>query len=269
MSSCRRRPPLLVFASQGAFAHGADAEQTPDAAHRLAAIRCVSMSTPQNGPRRRKQKARRAKRLARWRERRIPIDEAALAGLFDDTGDREARTIRHEAGHAAAAWLVQGNLDVPPFTYIEIGTMQKHAGGVVPGGVAIDPDWFATLSPKQKSAILLAGVYAQDYEGPYTADSWRQLLDGLEGANGTDDYLKVREVADDNGIHRHRLDQEGLDLLSAAEPDLGLFVKLIGAELQVGQQTGAAVFVAKVKAMVSKAQEELSYAAPASSSRLR
>lgn len=108
----------------------------------------------------------------------------------------ETRTIRHEAGHAAVAWCLSDGPKAP-FKYVEVGTMAEHALGVVPGGVAIDIEWFERLPPVDQGAIDLAGLYYQDElsqpatDDRYTREEWREVLDAVDGADGTDDYARA------------------------------------------------------------------------------
>jgi hypothetical protein len=185
--------------------------------------------------------------------RQKDIEDLQQIFLDDDAERRIRRTAQHEAGHAAAAWLIRDAIDAPPFEYIELGTLEQHAGGIVPGGVKYDAKWFETLVPVDKGAILLAGVYAQEYDQPYSADEWRDLLDGLDGADGIDDYARAMEVASEIGQHQHEFDQQVLERLTALEPHMGAFTKLIASELSPGSRIPAANIVSRMMRMLAGA----------------
>lgn len=174
-------------------------------------------------------------------------EELAALFLQDDHDRREQRTLRHEAGHATVAWLIRDDIDHPPFEYIEVGTMQEHAGGVVPGGVRFDVAWFDTLSPVEQGAILLAGIYVQDGAEPYSAEEWRQTLDGLEGADGVDDYARAIDVCRQAGAVQAAFD-ESVRAHLAGLSGLDVFLNVVAATLKPGQRTTAAVIVAALKA---------------------
>lgn len=173
------------------------------------------------------------------------FDELANLFMKDDHHRREQRTLRHEAGHATVAWVIRQDLKQPPFAYIEVGTMQEHAGGVVPGGVKFDVAWFDTLSPVERGAILLAGIYVQDGGEPYDAEEWRETLDALDGANGVDDYARAIEVAEKAGAVQADFDEKVRAHL-AALADLDALLEVIISTLKPGQRTTADVVVAAV-----------------------
>lgn len=174
--------------------------------------------------------------------------------LEDDAAQRVRRTARHEAGHAAAAWLIQGSLDAPPFEYIEIGTLAQHAGGVVPGGVKYDVAWFDALSPVDRGAILLAGVYSQkEYEEPHVPEEWRELLDGLEGTDGVDDYARVIDIARESQQNQHDFDRQALERLVSLEPMLRTFTGIIASSLASGVRMPATDLVSHLKTRLTQA----------------
>jgi hypothetical protein len=174
-------------------------------------------------------------------EKKMGLD--ALWG--DDDRLREERTARHEAGHAAVAWLIAEDLHNPPFEYIEVGTMAEHAGGVVPGGVKHDLDWFRTLSPEERGAILLAGVYCQDSDQAWSSEEWREELDSLEGANGVDDYAEAINLAREAGVGQTEFD-ERVRVRIAGMAELWPLVEAICPLLEPGKRVDAALIVQRV-----------------------
>jgi hypothetical protein len=181
-------------------------------------------------------------------------DELQDLFMADDAEQREARTKRHEAGHAGAAWIIRDDLQRPPFDWIEIGTMAEHASGVVPGGVHFDAPWFESLSPVERGTILLAGIYMQDGDEGYDSHAWRDALNAVEGADGTDDYARAMEVADDAGVPRHEFDEQVRVALQGMRIELGVFVDVTASTLVAGQRTTSATIVAAVTAALAKAQ---------------
>ncbi len=166
----------------------------------------------------------------------------------DDGRRREERTARHEAGHAAVAWLICGDLDCPPFEYIEVGTMAEHAGGVVPGGVKYDRLWFDRLSAEERGAILLGGVYCQDGKDGWSSEDWREELDSLEGADGVDDYAQAINIAREAGVERVDFDERVRQRI-ASMAELWPLVGVIYSLLNPGKRVDAAAIIERLREM--------------------
>ena len=103
----------------------------------------------------------------------------------------------HEAGHACIAVEMGGVNGAPVFSSVSIES-SPNEHGVVPGGVAINPQWFERRSAVDRGAILLAGWYAQEAHR-LDAESGREFRDAaLEKLNDnsdcTDDIGRVLEI---------------------------------------------------------------------------
>jgi hypothetical protein len=191
----------------------------------------------------------------RRRSTDVALDELGALWLQSDSSERETRTARHGAGQAAAAWIIRNDPDHPPFDYIEVGTMAEHAGGVVPGGLKLDDSWFGGLEPLEQGAILLAGLYVQDGDVEYSREGWREVLDGLDGADGVDDYARAIDLCRRAEGQQQEFDEQVRERLASMQPQLDTCVEFIASKLKPGHRTMAHDIVAKLREVLASAAD--------------
>lgn len=178
-------------------------------------------------------------------------EQLSNALIDRDRQDREARSARHEAGHAACAWLLGGDLALPPFEYVELKTIEEQQGGIIPGSTALDREWFDSLSSHERGAILLAGVYVQDGHREYSPQEWLCVVEALEGADATDDLLRAHTEADEAGVERNEFLEDARQTLEAMGPELHPLVDIVAGCIRPGHRTFARQLVEAVEALRS------------------